>query len=123
MDVAPPLRVYPALWNESRRQFPHDWQWPDQLRCLCALARDYRRHHGRICNALPPGERLFLRSLATLDPDELIAMLRVDFPHEANPMRRIDPFGPVRRETLRHHERETLPCMIPRRPIRRRLPV
>jgi hypothetical protein len=83
------------MWAESRARFPHDWQWPDQLRCLCALTRDYRRRHGRICNALPPGERLFLESLDEIDVDEFIAMLRSDYPDEANPMLRIDPSDPL----------------------------
>jgi hypothetical protein len=87
----PPLVVYPELWRQSREQHPHDWQWPDQLRALCRLARDYRRTHPRVVNALPDGERLFLQSLAQIDTEQFVAMLRSDFAHEQNPMLRIDP--------------------------------
>jgi len=93
-DVPPPLRVFPHLWRQSRERFPNDWQWPDQLRCLCALARDYRRQHRAAVRACGEGERMFLRALDEIDPAEFIEMLRTDFPHEANPMLRIDPSDP-----------------------------
>jgi hypothetical protein len=94
MPDVPPLHVYPRLWTESRLKFPRDEQWPDQLRLLCKLAHDYREAHPRVVKALPDGERLFLQSLAEIDTAEFIDMLRSDFPHEANPMLRIDPSDP-----------------------------
>jgi hypothetical protein len=83
-DVPPPLHVYPRLWTESRLKFPHDHQWPDQLRFLCQLARDYRKANPRVINALPEGERLFLQSLDQVDVDDLIATLQADFPDAAH---------------------------------------
>jgi hypothetical protein len=94
MAEVPPLVVYPKLWRQSRDQYPHDWQWPDQLRALCQLARDWRQNNRAVYRRLPDGERLFLRSLAEIDTAEFITMLRNDFPHEANPMLRIDPSDP-----------------------------
>jgi hypothetical protein len=80
MADPPPLHVYPALWRQSRAQYPHDAQWPDQLRLLCQLARDYRRAHRREVKALPPGERLFLQCLDEVDVEDLITTLRHDYP-------------------------------------------
>ena len=94
MPDVPPLHVYPRLWSESRLKYPRDEQWPDQLRCLCRLARDYRKANPRVVKALPDGERLFLQGLAEIDTAEFIAMLRNDFPRERNPMLRIDPSDP-----------------------------
>jgi hypothetical protein len=93
-DSAPPLHVYPHLWTESRNQYPHDHQWPDQLRCLCALARAYRKANPKVVNALPAGERLFLQSLDQIDVEDFIETLKSDFPGEPNPMLRIDPSDP-----------------------------
>ena len=105
MPDAPPLHVYPRLWQQSREQFPSDAQWPDQLRCLCRLARDYRRAHARVVNALPEGERLFLQALDQVDVEDMIATLRSDFPHERNPMLRIDPSDPfVEKPTMNGHK-------------------
>jgi hypothetical protein len=94
MAEVPPLVVYPELWRQSRALHPHDWQWPDQLRCLCRLARDYRRKHRAAFIKLPEGERLFLQALDQVDVEDFIATLKSDFPHEANPMLRIDPSDP-----------------------------
>jgi hypothetical protein len=90
----PRLVVYPFLWDQSRQRFPFDYQWPDQLRLLCRLAREYRRAHGREVNALPQGERMFLQCLDEVDVEDLITTLRNDYPGEANPMVRIDPADP-----------------------------
>jgi hypothetical protein len=89
-----PLLVYPFLWAESHAQHPHDWQWPDQLRCLCRLARDFRRANRAEVMACGKGERLFLQALDQVDVEDMIATLKSDFPHELNPMLRIDPFAP-----------------------------
>jgi hypothetical protein len=94
MAAPSPLLVYPELWRQSRDQYPHDWQWPDQLRCLCRLARDFRlKHHAEVM-ACGKGERLLLQALDQCDSAEIIAMLKSDFPHEPNPMLRIDPSDP-----------------------------
>jgi hypothetical protein len=69
MAEPPPLRVYPELWRQSREQFPDNWQ--DQFRCLCALARDYRREHRAVVKTLPEGERLFLQALDQYDVEEM----------------------------------------------------
>jgi hypothetical protein len=90
----PPLLVYPELWQQSRERYPHDWQWPDQLRHLCALARAFRRQHRAEVGACGEGERLFLQSLAQIDVEDFIVTLRSDFPNESNPMLRIDPSDP-----------------------------
>ena len=95
----PPLVVYPRLWTESRNQYPHDWQWPDQLRCLCRLARDFRRQHRAEVMACGGGERLFLQSLDQVDVEDFIATLKSDFPHDQNPMLRIDPSDPFVEQT------------------------
>jgi hypothetical protein len=94
MPDVPELRIYPRLWTESRNRYPHDWQWPDQLRLLCKLARDFRRNHRAEVKACGPGERLFLQSLDQVDVEDMIATLRSDYPGEANPMLRIDPSDP-----------------------------
>jgi hypothetical protein len=105
MPDAPPLHVYPRLWTESRNRYPHDWQWPDQLRCLCELVRDYRQNDRAAYCRLPDGERLFLQALDQCDPAEIIAMLRSDFPDEPNPMLRIDPSDPyVEQPRLNGHK-------------------
>src|SRR5262249_41147756 len=68
MAEPPPLSVYPELWRQSREQCPDNWQ--DQFRCLCALARDYRREHRAVVKTLPEGERLFLQALDQYDVEE-----------------------------------------------------
>jgi hypothetical protein len=94
MPDVPPLHVYPRLWTESRNLYPHDYQWPDQLRLLCKLAGAYRKAHPKVVNALPAGERMFLQCLDEVDVGDLITTLRHDYPGEANPMLRIDPADP-----------------------------
>jgi hypothetical protein len=93
-DVPPPLVVYPQLWTESRLKFPHDWQWPEQFRLLCALARDYRKNNRAAYRRLPEGERLFLQALDQVDVEDFIATLRSNYPRDLNPMLRIDPSDP-----------------------------
>ena len=90
----PELVIYPSLWQRSRERFPHDWQWPDQLRYLCELAADYRANNRPAYRALPDGERLFLQALATVDVPDLICSLKNDYAAEANPMLRISPDDP-----------------------------
>jgi hypothetical protein len=90
----PPLQIYPSLWAASRRQFPRDEQWEDQFRCLCALARRYRRKNRAEYCRLPEGERLFLQSLDQVDVEDFIATLRSKYPRDPNPMLRIDPSDP-----------------------------
>jgi hypothetical protein len=108
MPDVPPLVVYPGLWELSRASFPDDAQWPDQLKLLCALARDYRCAHAREVSALPPGEQLFLQSLAEVDTADLIETLRKDYPGE-NPLMRIAPddynphLDPQYRRTMNGH--------------------
>jgi hypothetical protein len=95
MQAVPKLRVYPRLWRMSRARFPHPPQWPDHLELLCSLARDFCRRHRRLLARLPPGEKMFLRSLADVDVGDFISMLRSDFPAEINPLSRIDPADPL----------------------------
>ena len=92
MAEPPPLRVYPELWRQSREQCPDNWQ--DQFRCLCALARDYRREHRAVVKTLPEGERLFLQALDQYDVEDIIATIAADFPDEPNPLLRLDPSDP-----------------------------
>jgi hypothetical protein len=96
-SVPPPLVAYPALWQQSLNRHPADWR--AQLRSLCALARLYRRDQRAAYKALPPGEKLFLQALATVEVGDLIRSLESDYPQERNPLLRIDPSDPyVRKE-------------------------
>jgi hypothetical protein len=94
MASPPPLRVYPSLWVASRERFPDDAQWPDQFRLLCQLADGYRKRNRAAYRRLPEGERLFIQSLATVNVDDFIATLSSKYPHDCNPMLRVDPSDP-----------------------------
>jgi hypothetical protein len=97
----PPLVVYPQLWRRSHDLHPHNWR--DQFRCLCALARDYRREHARRCNALPEGERLFLQALDQCDVEDLITSMIAWADPGENPLQRFDP-GDPHLQRLNGHE-------------------
>ena len=114
MAEPPPLRVYPELWRQSRAQHPHDWR--NQFRCLCRLARDYRRDHRAMVLACGHGERLFLQALDQCDPQEIIDAMVADFPSEPNPLLRIDPSDPFVDKSQypdlsNDHERQALQCL------------
>jgi hypothetical protein len=93
---APRLVVYPELWRRSVAQHPQDWK--AQFRCLCAHVRTYRRSHGRLVDALPDGERLFLQALGEGDPEELIALILEStrhLPPHTSPLAPLDPADPL----------------------------
>jgi hypothetical protein len=89
---APPLVVYPHLWQQSRERHPTSWQ--DQFRCLCQLARAYRREHRATVMTCSEGEQMMLQALDQVDVEDMIITLEIDFPDESNPLLRIDPSDP-----------------------------
>jgi hypothetical protein len=89
---APRLVAYPALWQQSLDQHPHDWK--AQFRTLCRLAGDFRRDHRATYVRLPAGERMFLEALDRCDPEDLIVSMIAwaDPSEKTNPLQRYDPF-------------------------------
>ena len=90
----PELLVYPDLWSASLAAAPTSWT--GQLRVLHILARAYQRDPG---GHPPPamlgrGEAMLLHALASLDPAEMIIAIATEFPHDPDPLRRLDP-GPA----------------------------
>jgi hypothetical protein len=89
---APPLVVYPELWRQSLLQHPDDWR--AQFRCLCQLARAYRREHRATVMTCSEGERMMLQALDQVDVEDFIITIESYFPDEPNPLLRIDPSDP-----------------------------
>jgi hypothetical protein len=89
MPAAAALLLYPALWQRSLQECPHDWR--AQFRVLCLLARKVCRDDRDVVSALSEAERLLLQSLDAIDVEDFIRTLEIDFADEANPMARIHP--------------------------------
>jgi hypothetical protein len=93
MPDVPPLQIYPQLWQESLRAHPTCWQ--DQFRCLCQLARDYRKNNRAAYRQLPKGERLFLQALDQCDVEDMITTIATEWaPGASDPLGALNPADP-----------------------------
>jgi hypothetical protein len=87
----PPIMVYDVLWQRSLAEHPYDPQ--AQFRHLCALVRAWWKAPTVHPRLLGQGEQALLCSLAAIDVEVALLTMRASFPHERNPLERLDPFS------------------------------
>jgi hypothetical protein len=92
------LALYMAMYmvaDESTAHLSGKDKWESLLRALCE--QSWRAVRDPICchHLLDPhhhSERLLIGALAAMDPDELIAICREQWPDDDNPATRLSPF-------------------------------
>jgi hypothetical protein len=98
--VSDPVIVYTDFWHHARDAHPDCWQ--DQLRCMHKLAKLFLEgaaSQAVLAPWLGPAERALLDTLAGVDPELMILKIAAAFPHDRDPLRRLDPEAPIETRT------------------------